>query len=111
MFSDSWALGIQFITMSGLVNIITLQQPPAPTNQRAVEGSTVSSVQYLDMTRTLMSLKPEKQVQSEEMNVRVAGRKMIKPHSQVHLLSSIEKCKVGEDGFVLYNRNSQLIVI
>jgi len=44
-----------------------------------------------------MSLKPEKQVQVEGSHARVVSKKMIKPHSQVHLLSSIEKCKVCGD--------------
>ena len=95
--------------MSGLVNIITLQpssadtneRPVILTNQKDVGGAHVTSqqpitIQYLDVSRTLMSLRPEKQIQSSSSKVNVPGTKNspVKPHSQVHLLSSIEKCKV-----------------
>ena len=85
--------------MAGLVNIITLQPSSAETNegpviltnQKDAGGVHVTpqqpiTIQYLDVSKTLMSLKPEKQQQAVN----------VKPHSQVLLLSSIEKCKVCE---------------
>ena len=86
--------------MSGLMNIITLSALPGASEGSPTSPRAPASVEYLDMSRTLMSLKPEKQVQVEGSHARVVSKKMIKPHSQVHLLSSIEKCKVRENSTV-----------
>ena len=93
-------LANQFIDMSGLMNIITLSALPGASEGSPTSPRAPASVEYLDMSRTLMSLKPEKQVQVEGSHARVVSKKMIKPHSQVHLLSSIEKCKVRENSTV-----------
>ena len=85
-----------YLVMSGLVNIITLRPSTGETTARPEVGATVPPHQYLDVSRALMSLRPEKQIQSEKSKATVPGNRAtgLKPHSQVHLLSSVEKCKV-----------------